>query len=136
MVSANNIDTVATTIQGLWRRFRNGELGCRNTLWEAYLPQVHAIAKRVHNNLCGKVGMDDLVSSGTIGLLHAINTFDPGRGTKFEMFCDLRIRGAMFDEVRSMDWVPRLVRSRYGKLDAAEQTLRANTDQKPSHSFP
>jgi RNA polymerase sigma factor for flagellar operon FliA len=99
---------------------------------EAYLPLVRAAAERMRAKLAGQVELDDLLSSGAIGLMHAVQSFDPGRGVKFETYCLARIRGAMLDELRSMDWVPRLARSRYRKLGQAAQILEATTGRKPT----
>ena len=67
----------------------------------------------------------DLISAGTFGLMDAIDAFDLARGVKFETYCVPRIRGAMLDELRCMDWVPRLVRSKASKLAAATKKMEA-----------
>jgi RNA polymerase sigma factor for flagellar operon FliA len=71
------------------------------------------------------------MSAGIFGLMDAVNAFDPLRGVKFETYCAPRIRGAILDELRSMDWVPRLVRSRAHKLNEATQSLEAQFGRKP-----
>jgi RNA polymerase sigma factor for flagellar operon FliA len=91
----------------------------RNMLMENYLHLVRYNAERIHVKLPDEVELDDLMSSGIFGLMDAINAFDLDRGVKFETYCAPRIRGAILDELRSMDWVPRLVRSRAHKLDSA-----------------
>ncbi len=79
------------------------------------------------------------MSSGLFGLMDAINAFDLERGVKFETYCTQRIRGAIFDELRAMDWVPRLVRSRTAKMERARKELemstgrRATEDEVSSH---
>jgi RNA polymerase sigma factor for flagellar operon FliA len=83
----------------------------RNRLVERYLPLVHRNAERFCKNLPDEVDLDDLASAGVFGLINAIKAFDLERGVKFETYCLSRIRGAMLDELRAMDWVPRLVRS-------------------------
>jgi RNA polymerase sigma factor for flagellar operon FliA len=107
-----------TEIRDLWEEFAHssdpdGRL--RNRLAEHYLPLVAYQAKRMIRRLPASVRADDLTSAGVFGLLAAIDAFDPGRGVKFETYAPLRIRGAMLDELRSTDWVPRLVRSRCEK---------------------
>lgn len=87
----------------------------RNRLAERYLPIVHHQAKRLMRRLPPTVIADDLASAGVFGLLAAIDAFDPGRGIRFESYCVPRIRGSMLDELRRVDWVPRLVRSRCEK---------------------
>ena len=91
----------------------------RNALIEQYLPLVRYHAERVWSRLPDEVDLDDLTSAGIFGLMDAIDAFDPDRGVKFETYCVPRIRGAMLDELRKMDWVPRLVRSRARKLSEA-----------------
>ena len=88
----------------------------RNILMENYLHLVRYNAERIHVKLPDEVELDDLMSAGIFGLMDAINAFDLERGVKFETYCAPRIRGAILDELRSMDWVPRLVRSRAHKL--------------------
>src|SRR4030095_7527351 len=80
----------------------------RNALMEHYLHLVRGIAQRIHAKLPREVELDDLTSAGTFGLMYAIHAFDPGRSVKFETYCAGRIRGAILDELRSWDWVPRL----------------------------
>ena len=107
-----------------WTRYvENRDQKARDALIEHYLPLLNAIAKRVYAKLRGHVELDDLISSGTLGLMAAVASFDPSRGISFETFCTYRIRGAIFDEVRAMDWVPRLVRGRARQLAEAEQAL-------------
>ncbi|HVX63058.1 MAG TPA: sigma-70 family RNA polymerase sigma factor, partial [Pirellulales bacterium] len=114
--------TVATEDVGqLWQAFKadlsNQEL--RNRLIEIYLPLVKYHGERVWSRLPDGVELDDLISAGVFGLMDAIDAYDLSRGVKFETYCVSRIRGAMLDELRSMDWVPRLVRSRAAKLNEA-----------------
>ena len=103
----------------------------RNLLMEHYRYLVRYTAERLHTKLPGKVELDDLISSGTFGLMDAIDAFDPGRGVKFETYCSPRIRGSILDELRSMDWVPRLVRARAHQLSRAKQSLEAHLGRKP-----
>ncbi|MEQ8837400.1 MAG: sigma-70 family RNA polymerase sigma factor, partial [Lacipirellulaceae bacterium] len=91
----------------------------RNRLVENYLPLVKYNGERIWSRLPDGVELDDLISAGVFGLMDAIKAFDRSRGVKFETYCVPRIRGAMLDELRSMDWVPRLVRSKASKLAAA-----------------
>ena len=81
--------------------------------------------ERIWSRLPDGVELDDLISAGVFGLMDAINAFDLTRGVKFETYCVPRIRGAMLDELRTMDWVPRLVRSKASKLNEAIKTLEA-----------
>jgi RNA polymerase sigma factor for flagellar operon FliA len=103
----------------------------RNKLMEHYRYLVRYTAERLHNKLPDKVELDDLISAGNFGLMDAIDAFDPLRGVKFETYCSPRIRGSILDELRSMDWVPRLVRSRAHQLSRAKQSLEAHLGRKP-----
>src|SRR5687767_8538705 len=84
-----------------YRRTRDG--GLRNRLMEQYLPLVRYTADRISAKLPSEVDVDDLVSAGIFGLLDAIEAFDLDRGVKFETYCSPRIRGAILDELRTMD---------------------------------
>ena len=121
-------------IQELWLAFKadpnNQDL--RNRLVEQYLPLVKYNGERIWARLPEGVELDDLVSAGIFGLMDAIDAFDLSRGVKFETYCVPRIRGAMLDELRTMDWVPRLVRSKASKLNEAMKTLEARLGRSPS----
>lgn len=122
----------AEEVKNWWKDFK--KTGCeeaRNQLLEHYLPIVKYTAERLHTKLPDEVEVDDLISSGIFGLMDAVKAFDVGRGVKFETYCAQRIRGAILDELRSLDWVPRLVRSRASKLNSATQTLEAELGRKP-----
>lgn len=117
----------------LWSAYRrSASRASRNALMELYLPVVRYNAQRVHSKLPDSVELGDLVSSGTFGLVDAIAGFDPKRGIKFETYCAPRIRGAILDELRSLDWVPRLVRSRSTQVETARRSLAAQTGIAPT----
>src|SRR5437868_2877184 len=105
----------------------------RNILMENYLHLVRYNAERIHVKLPDEVELDDLMSAGIFGLMDAINAFDLERGVKFETYCAPRIRGAILDELRSIDWVPRLVRSRAHKLDSATKQLEVELGRSPTN---
>src|SRR6476660_5910299 len=105
----------------------------RNILMENYLHLVRYNAERIHVKLPDEVELDDLMSAGIFGLMDAIAAFDLDRGVKFETYCAPRIRGAILDELRSMDWVPRLVRSRAHKLDNASKELEVEMGRTPTN---
>src|SRR5512133_835846 len=121
-------------VEQLWIEFKkdinNQEL--RNRLVEMYLPLVKYNGERIWARLPEGVELDDLVSAGVFGLMDAIDAFDLTRGVKFETYCVPRIRGAMLDELRTMDWVPRLVRSKASKLNEAIKTLEARLGRSPN----
>jgi RNA polymerase sigma factor FliA len=121
-------------VEQLWIEFKkdinNQEL--RNRLVEMYLPLVKYNGERIWARLPEGVELDDLVSAGVFGLMDAIDAFDLSRGVKFETYCVPRIRGAMLDELRTMDWVPRLVRSKASKLNEAVKTIEAKLGRQPT----
>lgn len=120
-------------IGNVWRRFKTtADRRLRNILMEAYLPIVKYNADRISAKLPEEVDRDDLVSAGIFGLVDAIDSFDLCRGVKFETYCAPRIRGAILDELRMMDWVPRLVRSRAAKLEEASRILKTELGRSPS----
>ena len=105
----------------IWIEFkRTGTEELRNRLMENYLPLVKYNAERIHTKLPDEVDVEDLMSAGIFGLMDTIDAFDLERGIKFETYCAPRIRGAILDELRSMDWVPRLVRSRTSQVEGAK----------------
>ena len=98
-------------LRELWRRYkREGDAGARERLVVAYSPMVKFVAGRPGAGLPSHVEDADLISYGLMGLIGAIERFEPERGIKFETFAMTRIRGAIIDELRSLDWVPRSVR--------------------------
>jgi len=127
--------TVSTEdVTQLWEAFKAdpSNQSFRNRLVELYLPLVKYNGERIWSRLPEGVELDDLVSAGVFGLMDAIDAFDMSRGVKFETYCVPRIRGAMLDELRTMDWVPRLVRSKASKLNEAVKTLEARLGRAPT----
>ncbi len=133
MATATSVAPVCD-IEEVWKRYKadptNKEL--RNALVENYLPLVKYNGERIWARLPEGVELDDLVSAGIFGLMDAIDAFDMTRGVKFETYCVPRIRGAMLDELRTMDWVPRLVRSKASKLNEATKMLEARLGRHPT----
>ncbi len=118
----------------VWQDYKKDQSSqeLRNTLMERYLPLVRYNAERVWSKLPDGVDLNDLISAGVFGLMDAIEAFDMGRGVKFETYCVPRIRGAMLDELRTMDWVPRLVRSKASKLEAARKRAEVELGYPPA----
>jgi len=118
----------------VWQQFKKNPSSrdLRNRLVERYLPLVKYNGERIWSRLPDGVELDDLISAGVFGLMDAIKAFDMGRGVKFETYCVPRIRGAMLDELRSMDWVPRLVRSKASKLNEGIKQLEASLGRSPT----
>src|SRR2546423_6105361 len=124
---------VDVDVQQLWKDYRmEPTVELRNQLVELYLPLVRYNAERVWAKLPEGVDLNDLISAGVFGLMDAIDAYDLGRGVKFETYCVPRIRGAMLDELRTMDWVPRLVRSKASKLESARKSLEASLGRPPN----
>ena len=120
-------------IDQIWEQFhKTRSEHSRNLLMEHYRHLVKYAAERLHSKLPDKVELDDLISAGIFGLMDAIDAFDPARGVKFETYCSPRIRGSILDELRSMDWVPRLVRARAHQLTKATQSLETHLGRKPT----
>src|SRR3954469_6935172 len=104
----------------------------RNFLMERFLPLVRYNAERIYTRLPDEVGIEDLMSAGLFGLMDAIDAFDLARNVKFETYCAPRIRGAILDELRAMDWVPRLVRHRSAKVEGARQRFEMKNGRPPT----
>ncbi|MEQ9616898.1 MAG: FliA/WhiG family RNA polymerase sigma factor [Phycisphaerales bacterium] len=120
-------------IKEVWLEFRKNPTELmRNYFMERYYPLVKYNADRIYARLPDEVDIEDLISAGLFGLMDAIDAFDLDRGVKFETYCAPRIRGAVLDELRSMDWVPRLVRSRSSKVDQARNALEMRLGRKPT----
>ncbi len=131
------ISTLAPAeVEQLWREYKKdpSNIELRNKLVEIYMPLVRYNGERIWSRLPEGVDLEDLISAGVFGLIDAIEAFDLDRGVKFETYCVPRIRGAMLDELRTMDWVPRLVRSKASKLNEAMQTLEAKLGRQPTET--
>jgi RNA polymerase sigma factor for flagellar operon FliA len=127
---------VSEDVEQLWIEFKKdtSNQDLRNRLVEMYLPLVKYNGERVWARLPDGVELDDLISAGVFGLMDAIDAFDLARGVKFETYCVPRIRGAMLDELRTMDWVPRLVRSKASRLNEAVKTVEAKLGRFPNEN--
>jgi RNA polymerase sigma factor for flagellar operon FliA len=126
---------VAEDTQALWRQYKaKKDQGVRDRLILTYAPLVKFVAGRLGSGLPAHVDENDLVSYGLLGLIGAIERFDPDRDIKFETYAIARIKGSIIDELRAMDWVPRSVRARARDIERAIAELekrlhRAPTDQ-------
>jgi len=128
------VKAIDPAVQQLWIDFKQDQSDqhLRNRLIEQYYQLVKYNAERVWAKLPEGVDLNDLISAGVFGLMDAIEAFDLSRGVKFETYCVPRIRGAMLDELRMMDWVPRLVRSKASKLEAARKRAQTLTGRPPT----
>ncbi len=106
----------------------------RNRLIETYYPLVKHIAVRLSQTLPRSIEVDDLVSAGVLGLMDSIRRFDQERGVKFKTFCMTRIRGSILDQLRSQDWVPRLVRIKAARIRKVILRLSGELRREPTHA--
>ncbi len=120
-------------ITEIWDRYReHGDADARDRLIVHYAPLVKFVASRVAAGLPGSVEQPELVSNGVFGLIDAISKFEPERGFKFETYAMSRIRGAILDELRSYDWVPRSVRTKARQIERANQRFITRHNRAPS----
>ena len=120
-------------LEDCWQRwFDRRDPVARDRIIVHYSPLVKFVAGRVGAGLPNSVDSGDLVSAGVFGLIDAVERFDPARGVKFETFAVPRIRGAVFDGLRSLDWVPRSVRSRAREVESAFQGLEGKLGRAPT----
>src|ERR1700740_1007300 len=98
-----------------------------------HLPQVRLIARRIHERLPDSVNLDDLISTGAVGLISAIDRFDPTLNGQLKTYAEYKIRGAILDSLRGLDWAPRQQRKRQKQIEAAitsaEQRLHHTPDE-------
>ncbi len=120
--------------QSLWRSFRGkpDDKALRDRLILTYAPLVKYVAGRLGSGLPAHVEEEDLVSYGLLGLIGAIERYDPDRDVKFETYAITRIKGAIIDELRSLDWVPRSVRARAREIERAMAGLEAKLHRPPT----
>ncbi len=123
----------AIELRDMWRRYKGtGDEQARERLVVAYAPLVKYVAGRMASGLPSHVEEGDLISYGLIGLINAIERFELEREIKFETYAITRIKGAIIDELRSQDWVPRSVRARAREIERANQKLEHKLQRAPS----
>lgn len=128
--STNEVNGDLERLWADWRATQEQEL--RNRLLVHYAPLVRQVASRIAVGLPAQVDFSDLVSAGVLGLLDAIERFEPARGAPFESYAMLRIRGAVLDELRAQDWVPRQARQRQRNVAQVVESFIAAHGQYPS----
>ena len=122
-----------TDLDALWREYKDrGSADARERLILHYAPLVKYVAGRIGSGLPAHVDEGDLVSYGLLGLIGAIERFDPQRDIKFETYAIARIKGAIIDELRAMDWVPRSVRFKAREIDKASADLESKLKRSPT----
>lgn len=124
--------TRAPTLEDLWRECRaGGQPGPRERLVERFMPLLEVTAERVRWEMGGKADPADLLQAGTVGLLEALERYDPERGVSLVSFCAWRIAGAMHEDQQRFDWLPRSMRAKGRRLKAAADELRNSLGRKP-----
>ncbi len=121
------------SVQKEWAQLKEeNDPQVRQKLLEQYLPLVKNVAGRMAMGFPKSVELSDLINTGVIGLIEAMSNFDPSRGVKFETYAVPRIRGAILDELRSLDWVPRSTRAKSREIDRATSKLENQLGRPPS----
>ncbi|MDR1612116.1 MAG: FliA/WhiG family RNA polymerase sigma factor [Planctomycetota bacterium] len=116
----------------LWRRYvATEDEEARGRLIENYLPLVFQTAERLAKHFPAHLDIQDLISYGNLGLLDAIRKFKPGEGVKFSTYCNLRISGAIFDELRRLDWISRQLRSKVNQEKRVREELEVELGRAP-----
>ncbi|MBB6430761.1 sigma-70 family RNA polymerase sigma factor [Algisphaera agarilytica] len=119
-------------IEQAWENYHKDKSeASRDVLLEAHLPLIQRVVERISRRLPAEVDPGDLMQEGVFGLMHAIDRFDPERGVRFTTFATQSINSAVLDYLRSIDWAPRLARSRSRKLNTAKQTLTKELGREP-----
>src|SRR5262245_15736132 len=132
-VSATVPPQVDDALAAIWHAFKSsGDIDARERLILQYAPLVKYVASRVATGLPASVDQADLVSYGMFGLIDALQKFEPVRGNKFETYAIPRIRGAIIDELRAMDWVPRSVRFKQREIEKALTDLESMLKRQPT----
>ena len=142
-LTAPPVETAAPAVSGmmaqeLWQRYHqqnsDANTDTENALVQKYLPLVSAVMGRLAMTLPDHVDHDDLYSPGLIGLLQALRNYNPACGTSFETYARVRVRGAMLDELRRMDWVPRTIHEKARRIKAVLGQLEQKLGKTPTEA--
>ncbi|MEQ3554852.1 FliA/WhiG family RNA polymerase sigma factor [Pseudonocardia nematodicida] len=126
-------ETVEPDSRPLWREFlAHRDPSARRRLVEYHASLVRGVGTKLATRLPSSIELADLLQVGTFGLMEAVDRFDPARGVRFEGYAAQRIRGAMLDELRAQDWVPRTVRARVREIERAREAVRSRGAGQPS----
>ena len=115
----------------LWEAFAAGDLAAREQLLAEHISLVHHVSRQIHRRVSSDVELDELISAGTMGLIEALDRFEPMRGLAFSTFAVPRVRGAILDELRRIDHVPSSMRRRTRTLSTARESLRHELGREP-----
>ncbi len=119
--------------QSLWDEFRRtGDVEIRNRLVEKYLYIVKYVSDRLQQKLPRSIPQEDIRSAASYGLIRAVENFDHQRGTRFETYCATRVKGAILDELRARDWVPRMIRNNTSRMNTAREDLTRELGRDPT----
>ena len=115
----------------VWQAFTSGDAAAREELLAEHISLVHHVSRQIHRRVSSDVELDELISAGTMGLIEALDRFDPTRGLAFSTFAVPRVRGAILDELRRIDHVPSSMRRRTRTLSTARESLRHELGREP-----
>ncbi|MCZ6787535.1 MAG: FliA/WhiG family RNA polymerase sigma factor [Planctomycetota bacterium] len=119
--------------QKLWDEFRRtGDHELRNRLVEKYLYIVKYVSDRLGQKLPRSIPDEDIRSAASFGLIRAVENFDHKRGTRFETYCATRVKGAILDELRARDWVPRMIRNNTSRMNVVREELKRKLGREPT----
>lgn len=137
-LTAPEMETVSRPVskQDVWKCYAKQGAGgtIESEITERYLPLVRTVVGRIAMTLPAHVDAEDLYSSGLVGLLNAIRRYDPTSGTSFETYARVRIRGAVLDELRRLDWVPRSVHDKARKVEVVMRDLEQQKGRVPNEN--
>jgi RNA polymerase sigma factor for flagellar operon FliA len=123
--------TMMTVAQQAYAKATGLDAQQREQLLMEQLPQVRYIAKRIHERLPDHVALDDLIQAGVLGLIEAMEKYDPGKNVQLKSYAKFRIRGAILDSLRDLDWSPRSLRREARRIEAAQTHLRDTLGRMP-----
>jgi RNA polymerase sigma factor for flagellar operon FliA len=115
----------------VWKAFSAGDAAAREELLAEHISLVHHVSRQIHRRVSSDVELDELISAGTMGLIDALERFEPTRGLAFSTFAVPRVRGAILDELRRIDHVPSSMRRRTRTLSTAREALRHELGREP-----
>jgi RNA polymerase sigma factor for flagellar operon FliA len=117
----------------MWDEFREtGDVEIRNRLVEKYLYIVKYVSDRLQQKLPRSIPSEDIRSAASFGLIRAVENFDHRRGTRFETYCATRVKGAILDELRARDWVPRMIRNNTTRVNTVKEELERQLGREPT----
>ncbi len=131
--AAPDVEERRRRLDALWAAYHDQPSDqARNALVEAYQSLAQEVARRFAQRLPRSVDRGDLMTAASVGLMGAIGGFDPSRGVRFESYCELRVKGALLDELRNQDWLPRPWRARLEQQKRVIERLRAQHSRDPA----